>query len=96
MVRIAGADVVPKIGTEELFVAGDTRGLFGNVCDIIESADRTVINLECVRTTMNEEIKKFGPCLNANPKSADTLKELGTTDVMLANEEVISRTKEKM
>lgn len=85
---LIGADIVPKNETEELFVAGDTRGLFGDICDIIEQVDRTVINLECALTTTDQKIKKFGPCLKADPKCADTLKKLGVTDIMLANNHI--------
>ena len=85
---LIGADVVPRKESEELFISGDTRGLFGDICDIIKSADRTVINLECALTTADEGIKKFGPCLKADPKCADTLKKLGVTDVVLSNNHV--------
>ncbi len=82
---LIGSDIVPTEETEGMFIAGDTRELFGDVCDIIESADRTVINLECALTTADTKIKKYGPCLKADPRCADTLKKLGITDVMLAN-----------
>ncbi len=85
---VIGADIVPTKETEELFVSQDVRGLFGDICDIIEKADRTVVNLECALTTADKEIKKFGPCLKAAPKCADALKKLGVTDVMLANNHV--------
>ena len=85
---LIGADIVPTNESEELFIAGDARGLFGDICDIIEQADRTVINLECALTTTAKEIKKFGPRLKADPKCADTLKKLGVTDVMLANNHI--------
>ena len=85
---LIGADVVPKESSETLFVNGDVRALFGDVCDLIAKADRTVINLECALTKAEEKIKKFGPCLKADPQCADTIKKLGVTDVMLANNHV--------
>ncbi|MBQ3506898.1 MAG: CapA family protein [Clostridia bacterium] len=82
---LIGADVVPTPYTEELFVKQDFKTLFGDIADRIRSADRTVINLECALTESETRIKKFGPCLKANPKCADALKALGVTDIMLAN-----------
>ena len=88
MKMIIGADVVPTAQSEELFIKGDLQALFTDVLGVLEQADRTVINLECALTTAETGIKKFGPCLKANPKCADTLKALGVTDVMLANNHV--------
>ena len=85
---LIGSDVVPTAQTEDLFIEGDTRTLFGGVCDLIERVDRTVINLECALTRTDARIKKIGPCLKADPKCADTLKKLGVTDVMLANNHI--------
>ena len=86
---LIGSDVVPKkVEVNELFAKGDLETLFGNVCALIAKADRTVINLECALTTADTEIKKFGPCLKADPKTADTLKKLGVTDVALSNNHV--------
>ena len=43
---LIGADVVPKEDrTEQLFIDGDIRALFGDICDAVKSADRTIINL---------------------------------------------------
>ena len=85
---LIGSDVVPTEQTEQLFIEGDIRALFGGVCDLVKTADRTIINLECALTTTEKGIKKYGPCLKADPKCADTLKKLGVTDVMLANNHV--------
>ncbi|MBQ7879240.1 MAG: CapA family protein [Clostridia bacterium] len=82
---LIGADVVPTSQTEELFVKQDLKTLFGDIADMIQAADRTVINLECALTDAEQGIKKFGPCLKADPKCADALKTLGVTDIMLAN-----------
>ena len=86
---LIGADIVPKSQeVERLFVNGDTKTLFGDVCGLIKQADRTIVNLECALTTTEKEIRKFGPCLKADPLCADTLKKLGVTDVVLANNHV--------
>ena len=86
---LIGGDIVPKTDeVKQLFVDGDIKTLFGDVCDLIKSADRTIINLECALTNSNNEIPKFGPCLKADPRCADTLKKLGVTDVALSNNHV--------
>ena len=85
---LIGADIVPTKETEELFIAGNPRDLFGDICDVVKQADRTVVNLECALTTSDNAIKKFGPALKADPKCVETLKNLGVTDVMLANNHV--------
>lgn len=85
---LIGSDIVPTEATESLFVSGDIKTLFGNVCELVKTADRTIVNLECALTHSNNEIKKFGPCLKASPLCADTLKKLGVTDVMLSNNHV--------
>lgn len=82
------SDVVPTEQTERLFIEGDVCALFGDICGLVEKADRTVINLECALTKAEQGIKKHGPCLKADPKCADTLKKLGVTDVMLSNNHV--------
>lgn len=86
---LIGGDIVPKADeVKQLFIDGETRALFGDVCDLIKSADRTIINLECALTNSDNEIPKFGPCLKADPRTADTLKKLGVTDVALSNNHV--------
>ena len=85
---VIAADLVPTKETEELFINADVQGLFGEIGDIVKQADRTIVNLECALTTSNNEIKKFGPCLKANPKCVGAFKKLGITDVMLANNHV--------
>lgn len=85
---LIGSDVVPTEKSEELFIKQDLQTLFSDVWDKIKQADRTVINLECALTTAENGIKKFGPCLKADPRCADALKALGVTDVMLSNNHV--------
>ena len=55
---LIGADIVPTGKTEQLFVDGDIQTLFGDVCEIIKDADRTVVNFECALTTAEKGIKK--------------------------------------
>jgi poly-gamma-glutamate synthesis protein (capsule biosynthesis protein) len=88
MKLLIGADVVPTSATEELFVKGDARALFGKVCDLAKDADRVIINLEAALTNHDGKIKKFGPNIKGVPECTAGLKALGVTDVMLSNNHV--------
>ena len=88
MKLLIGADVVPTSATEELFVKGDARALFGKVCDLAKDADRVIINLETALTNHDGKIKKFGPNIKGVPECTAGLKALGVTDVMLSNNHV--------
>ena len=86
---LIGADLVPKKAeVNELFVKGDLKTLFNQVIELAKDADRFIVNLECALTCADTEIKKFGPCLKADPKCADSLKKAGITDIALANNHV--------
>lgn len=86
---LIAADLVPREKSEPLFIEQDMQALFNDVADLVKGADRMVINLECALTTAEKGIKKFGPCLKADPRCADALKKLGVTDVMLSNNHVL-------
>lgn len=88
MKLLIGSDVVPTSQSERYFMDGNIAELFGDVCDLVRSADRTVINLECALTEGDTPIKKIGPNLKAHPKCTVALKKLGVTDVMLSNNHV--------
>ena len=81
-----GADLVPnKQFNEQYFINGDAKAIFGDAVDVINSADRFVINLECALTNSENRIPKCGPNIKADPKCVNGLLALGVTDVMLAN-----------
>ena len=42
---LIGLDIVPTEATEQFFIDGDIKTLFGGVCSLVENADRTIINL---------------------------------------------------
>ena len=50
MKLLFGADLVPTCVTEENYIKGDARTLFGKVCDLAANMDRVIINLECALT----------------------------------------------
>lgn len=86
---VIGADIVPKNPVvNELFAKGDINALFNDVVGAVKGTDRFIVNLECALTACEQTIRKFGPCLKGDPKTADTLKALGVTDVALANNHV--------
>ncbi|MBQ4517616.1 MAG: CapA family protein [Clostridia bacterium] len=79
-----------SVGADSLafFEKEDARGTFGNVMDIFQSADRTIVNLECALTDSEEGIKKCGPCLKGPISTAMTLKKAGVTDCTLSNNHI--------
>ncbi len=88
MKLLFAADLVPTSETEALFIAGDTKALFGDIEALIKSADRTIVNLECALTHSENAIKKFGPNLKADPKCINGIKAAGITDLALSNNHV--------
>lgn len=81
-----GADLVPnKEKNEHLFINGDAKALFGDALDVIKSADRFVVNVECALTHSENAIPKCGPNLKADPAITNGLKACAVTDVVLAN-----------
>lgn len=84
-----GADVVPTTEiSEKYFIDGDIKTLFGEIPSIIKNYDRLLVNLECALTDSEKGIEKCGPNIKADKRCADTLKKLGVTDIMLANNHV--------
>lgn len=89
MKLIFAADLTPKKPeVNQLFIEGKTKELFGDVLEVMQSADRVIVNLECALTHSENAIKKFGPNLKADPLCADTLKKAGITDIALSNNHV--------
>ena len=88
MKLLIGADLVPTSVTEELFVKGDIKSLFGDICDVAGNADRFLVNLECALTYHEGKIKKFGPNIKCAPETVNGIKALGVTDVALSNNHV--------
>ncbi len=88
MKLIFGADTVPTPRTEQSFIDGDVKALFGKVKGLAETADRFIINLECALTDSDGAIKKFGPNLKASVRCTNAIKALGVTDVLLSNNHI--------
>lgn len=88
MKLLIGADTVPTSVTNDLFVKGDVKTLFGDICNLTKEADRVIINLECALTRHEGKIKKFGPNIKCDPECTNALVNLGVTDVCLSNNHV--------
>lgn len=88
MKLLFGADLVPTPITEKNFVEKNHKVVWGNIDTVVKDYDRFIVNLECALTKETTEIKKFGPGIKADPLCADSIKDFGVTDVMLANNHV--------
>ncbi len=89
MKLLFGADLVPTENSEQLFIDKDFKTLFGDIKDIVSKYDRFIVNNEYALTNEEQGIRKMGPCLKADPRCADAMKEFGITDAMLANNHVM-------
>jgi poly-gamma-glutamate synthesis protein (capsule biosynthesis protein) len=89
--------------TKTIFIAGDYCPInrigqlskedrhfeiFGNILPYIQSADYSVINLECPLTNKISPISKTGPALYANDHCINSLKYAGINLVTLANNHI--------
>lgn len=88
MKLLFGADLVPSRITQKSFIDKDHKTVWGNIDTVVKEYDRFVVNLECALTREQNGIRKFGPCIKADPLCADSMKEFGVTDAMLANNHV--------
>ena len=83
-----GGDIAPTDITKEPFDRGDAAALFGSVPALLKTGDRVIVNLECALTESDTPIRKCGPNLRGKPAYAEVLREIGITDVGLANNHV--------
>ena len=88
MKLLIAADLVPTSVTEQDFVDGNIRALFGDICYTASEADRFIVNLECALTNHEGAIRKFGPNIKCAPECVNAIKKLGVTDVCLSNNHV--------
>ncbi|MBO7214704.1 MAG: CapA family protein [Clostridia bacterium] len=88
MKLLFGADLVPTPITEKAFIEKDHKAVWGDIDKIVKQYDRFIVNVECALTNYEGAIKKFGPNIKASPLCADSIKDFGVTDVMLANNHV--------
>ncbi len=83
---IFAGDTFPVPKNFELFRSGDTEALFGSrVCELFQTADYRVCNLEGCLTDSGEPIAKMGPSVKAPTDTLYALKKLGINAATLAN-----------
>lgn len=83
---IFAGDTFPVANNMELFQKGDTKTLFGDrVCELFQSADYSVCNLEGCLTDKSEPVEKVGPSVKAPTDALNALKKLGIKAATLAN-----------
>ena len=80
-------DVCP-IGSNELFIKGETKELFHDVPTAFTDSDRVLINLEAALTDGDTPIFKKGPNIKASPLCVHVLKEIGVTDCGMSNNHI--------
>ena len=85
---IMAGDFSPTEQNMSIFERKDIQTLFGEVPGVFPTADRAFVNLECVLTTSDSAIPKFGPHLKAAPVCAEVLREIGVTDCGLSNNHI--------
>ena len=85
---LIGGDISVKEDCCALFEACDGYALFGNVAEELKRADAVLVNLECAVTDKDTKIKKIGPNLKAPLNTVKTLKDVGVTHCILANNHI--------
>lgn len=89
---IIGADIVPTISNESYFINGDIDFLFGKeLCDLFDSADFKILNLEVPLVENKKPIEKHGPNLIANPKTINAFCQAGIDMLTLANNHIMDQ-----
>ena len=83
-----GGDVCIMSDCCEAFSRGDGSASFNDVRSVLESADFSLINLECAITESEKPIKKIGPNLKAPLGTGLSLKKAGITHVSLSNNHI--------
>lgn len=69
MIRILiGGDVCPMGRIQSAFTKGNAREIFSDMLEEIESADLSVVNLECPLISQESPIAKAGPVLGSSVK----------------------------
>ena len=63
---IIGGDVCPIGKIEKEFAEGNAHEIFNDLSEDIESADLSIVNLECPLVSRESPIVKAGPVLGAN------------------------------
>lgn len=83
---VFAGDTFPVPKNYELFSAGKTKELFGErICELFQTADYSVCNLEGCLTDTGEAVEKIGPSVKAPTATLRALSEIGLKAATLAN-----------
>ena len=86
---IVAGDILPWKNNVELFKKGDALTLFGEkVCNLFESADFSIINLEGPLTDATVKQDKIGPVIKADKETIKGIQALNVKAVALANNHI--------
>ncbi|SDH45550.1 capsule synthesis protein PGA_cap [Myroides phaeus] len=82
-------DFCPNNRVRDLINNEDVSQIFGNLKEVLDSVDYSVVNLECPIEPENKiAINKVGPALSTNEKAIRVLKEAGFNLLTLANNHI--------
>ncbi len=86
---IVAGDLLPWTNNAHLFKSGDARTLFGDkVCQLFETADYSIVNLEGPLTDASVGQCKIGPVIKAEKETVRGLQALKVKAVALANNHI--------
>ena len=86
---IIAGDILPWTNNAHLFKEGDAKTLFGNeVCNLFETADFSIVNLEGPLTDATISQHKIGPVIKAEKDTVRGLQALKVKAVALANNHI--------
>lgn len=86
---IVAGDILPWKNNVDLFKKGDALTLFGEkVCNLFESADFSIINLEGPLTDATVKQDKIGPVIKADKETIKGIQALNVKAVALANNHI--------
>jgi len=86
---LIGGDTCPIGRNEPLFRKNDAVGLLGDLAPEFETADLSIVNLECPLIRNETPVAKCGPNLGAPVDCANGLKAMGVDVVGLANNHIM-------
>jgi len=82
---LIGSDLCPAGGYEAAFRGKNAGDLFGDLLELFQEADCSLVNLECPLTELQPQAVKTGACLRADPSCIRILSGAGITACNLAN-----------
>lgn len=86
---LIGGDVCPAGGYEAAFQEKTAGDLFGDLLELFQNADCSVVNMECPLTGSHPQAVKTGACLRADPSCIRILSGAGITACNLANNHIM-------